>query len=662
MLYSVSGNAWPDPHVITISFMPDGTQINGQTSNLQSTFNSKPSLYGRWQAQVLRAAQVWAAQTNINFVVVSDNGAPEGSGNYQQGDPGFGDIRIGGYNFGSSTLATTYMPPPVNNFSIAGDIVFNTGQTFNIGQTFDVFTVAMHEFGHALGLYHSSTNPMNAMYPYYDAQKSGLTSDDIAGIENIYSSNQPRSYDAWQAAGYSTSFATAVNLNGWINPNTETVLAPNQSSATPSDAEYYQFNVPQNTNGTFTVTVQSNGLSMFVPKVTVYYCDGTVLGQATALGQWWGTSLTVTVNNAHPNDWDYVVVQGADGSMMSTGAFALAVNFGSGPTPTQPSPMQSIPNGNPLSSGGGQADNPAAGDLYTSSIPIVTGISPDTGLSNVDGVTNDPNLFVTGQALAGSTVAVYANGQLLGTTVTGQGAPAGQQNTPTTWWFDNTAQTLPDGTYQFTATATDDEGGTSAPSNSFSVLVDTQPPAAPLIAGITPDTGASATDGITNANTPTLVGTAAPNSEVVVYQGKRQAGTTFADSQGNWSFTTGTLHDGTYTFTATDTDLAGNTSAVSALETVVIDTQSPHCAEAGVGPARLLAAGFGLRSRSDAGWGGGGGLERRAVPGRRHSDRHGRRRLLRRLHGGRAPQRIGRHRCGPDRPAHVSGPGHRPGR
>ena len=32
-------------------------------------------------------------------------GAPSGSGNYQQGDPGFGDIRIGGYNFGNSTLA-----------------------------------------------------------------------------------------------------------------------------------------------------------------------------------------------------------------------------------------------------------------------------------------------------------------------------------------------------------------------------------------------------------------------------------------------------------------------------------------------------------------------------------------------------------------------------
>ena len=87
-----------------------------------------------------------------------DDGAPEGSGADEQGNPGFGDIRIGGYNFGSSTLALTYQPPPANNFSIAGDMTFNTGQSFNIGSTYDLFTVAMHEFGHALGLNESSVS------------------------------------------------------------------------------------------------------------------------------------------------------------------------------------------------------------------------------------------------------------------------------------------------------------------------------------------------------------------------------------------------------------------------------------------------------------------------------------------------------------------------
>ncbi len=119
------------------------------TSSRPST--ASPSLAGKWENVILQAAQVWAQQTNINFAVVPDDGAPAGSGPDEQGNPGFGDIRIGGYNFGCSTLALTYQPPPDNNFSIAGDMTFNTGQSFNIGSTYDLFTVAMHEFGHALG-------------------------------------------------------------------------------------------------------------------------------------------------------------------------------------------------------------------------------------------------------------------------------------------------------------------------------------------------------------------------------------------------------------------------------------------------------------------------------------------------------------------------------
>ena len=52
----------------------------------------------------------------------------------------------------------TYQPPPANNFSVAGDMTFNTGQSFNVGSTYDLFTVAMHEFGHALGLNESSVS------------------------------------------------------------------------------------------------------------------------------------------------------------------------------------------------------------------------------------------------------------------------------------------------------------------------------------------------------------------------------------------------------------------------------------------------------------------------------------------------------------------------
>src|SRR5262245_2534139 len=139
--YATSGSAWPHPNLVSISFVPDGTNLGGVTSNLFATFNAKWST-SVWEAQIIRAAKEWAQQENLNFTIVSDSGAVTGFGSYEQGDPTIGDIRIGGYNFGTGTLAATYLPPPANTYSIAGDMAFNTGQPFNIGGTYDLFTVA----------------------------------------------------------------------------------------------------------------------------------------------------------------------------------------------------------------------------------------------------------------------------------------------------------------------------------------------------------------------------------------------------------------------------------------------------------------------------------------------------------------------------------------
>src|SRR6516162_6973683 len=99
--YSVSGNAWPHPNLITITFEQDGTYLGaGIASNLFSTFNARFGSPAVWQAWILAAAQQWAEEANINFAIGNDNGAGIGAGAYQQGSPAIGDIRIGGYNFG----------------------------------------------------------------------------------------------------------------------------------------------------------------------------------------------------------------------------------------------------------------------------------------------------------------------------------------------------------------------------------------------------------------------------------------------------------------------------------------------------------------------------------------------------------------------------------
>ncbi len=83
--YSASGNSWPSPSLITLSFVPDGTNLGGQSSNLFATFNGDFGSASAWENAILKAAQTWAQQANINFAVVADDGSDSGSGSYQQG-------------------------------------------------------------------------------------------------------------------------------------------------------------------------------------------------------------------------------------------------------------------------------------------------------------------------------------------------------------------------------------------------------------------------------------------------------------------------------------------------------------------------------------------------------------------------------------------------
>ena len=99
-------------------------------------------------------------------------------------------------------------------------------------------------------------------------------------------------------------------------------------------------------------------------------------------------------------------------------------------------------------------------------------------------------------------------------------------------------------------------------------------PAAPTIASFSPDSGVVG-DGITNATTLTLAGTATASSTVNVYDGATLLGTATVNSSGAWSFTTtGTLASGSHSFTATDT-VSGSTSAASSPLNVTIDTTAP---------------------------------------------------------------------------------------
>jgi Matrixin len=360
--YVLTGNAWVHPELVTISFVPDGTIIGTGphgpvTSNLfqaMSTWFSSPSV---WQGQMLLAAQSWAEQTNLNFAVVPDNGAPLGAGDYQQGDSAIGDIRVSGYVFNNNFAATAYMPPQENNFSVAGDIQFNTGVAWHIGSTFDLYTVAAHEFGHALGLNESTVNTA-VMWPYYTGVDAGLSTDDIAGIRANYSAGAARTGDWYDLYAPNHYWYTAADVTGSINPLTVTGQVNHLDITTPGQVDWYVFAVPLLTTGTMTIQVQSAGLSMLQPVVAAI-SGGLGLGAASGAGHQGGTTVTLTVHGVHAGQTVYVEVLGADNYPNGTGNYSLTMGFGLLPLPPVPLPNTATPDGNPLQGGGLYGDDGA---------------------------------------------------------------------------------------------------------------------------------------------------------------------------------------------------------------------------------------------------------------------------------------------------------------
>src|SRR5256885_8690152 len=127
----VWNNPWADPGHLTISFAPDGTDVRGKPSGLFADFAGTPT--ADWERETLRAFQTWAAQANVNLVVVPDSGVAFGSPGPVQGDPRHGDVRLGATSLGTAELAAT---TPFDLFGGgAGSGLLNAAQAINVGRT-----------------------------------------------------------------------------------------------------------------------------------------------------------------------------------------------------------------------------------------------------------------------------------------------------------------------------------------------------------------------------------------------------------------------------------------------------------------------------------------------------------------------------------------------
>jgi len=313
------GVAWPNPGHLTLSLVPDGTSVgSGLSSNLFQTLNANAPT-ANWEEEILRAFQTWAVNANLNIGVVADGGQALGASGAVQGDPRFGDIRVAMAPLPSTTSLANTSGFDLSGSTWGGDMLLNSNYNFGVnGQgQYDLFTVALHEASHSLGIGDQTTDPTSATYAIYTGPRSGLSAADIAALQSIYGG--PRSPDLQG----NNSLANALSLS---QPGQN--VSADISSAT--DTQFYSFTAPASSGllggGTtsFTVQVNAAGTSLLEPVVTVYDASGNVVGSGAASDPL-NNNVSVQISNAQPGASYYVQVAGASGSVFGIGGYQMTI-------------------------------------------------------------------------------------------------------------------------------------------------------------------------------------------------------------------------------------------------------------------------------------------------------------------------------------------------
>jgi hypothetical protein len=313
------GIPWEDPIHLSISFAPDGTSIAGHQSELFADLDPNFPSSADWQREILKAFQTWAVHANISVGLRDDSGDPFGVAGKMQGDPRFGDIRVGAHHMAPDVLAIAVPPDPFFSGTLAGDVFLNSNAVFT---SKNLLPVMLHEAGHVFGL-DDNDDPNSVMYSHLN-YRTELAPEDVQAIRDLYGA---RSLDHNEP---NNSFATAtpIRYSGIVPVYLgATPLVAYSDIGTPRDVDYFWVRPLTLYNGPVTFRLQTAGISFLAPRLSIYDQSYHLLGQAESMNVF-GDIVSVRLPHINPlASRYYVKVDSAANDVFGVGRYALTVAF-----------------------------------------------------------------------------------------------------------------------------------------------------------------------------------------------------------------------------------------------------------------------------------------------------------------------------------------------
>jgi len=372
------GIAWPNAQHLSVSFAPESTSISGRSNELNSVLgaqfganlSSGATAQSEWKSALLRAFSTWSAQSNINFVTTSDNGAAFGANGQISDDANMGDIRIGGVKLTNNVLAVSMPYDPAASGTNSGDIILNTNQNLNDSPD-ELYRVALHEIGHTLGINNSSSS--DSVMSRTLSNRLSLSALDVASIQSLYGA---RNLDAYDAVSSNGTPASATSLDNYISSGSRPVLLFGDLTSS-SDLDHYKFRVPAGYSGPVTIRLQTAGVSLLQGKLSVLDSNGNSLGQVS-LNQLGGGMASITLPNAASGTELTIRIESLENSGFQVGAYGLAVTFDSR-SEVSPQAIGAVLNGKNLGLNPSQLQRLASGEdlegVSSEQFSVTTGVN-----------------------------------------------------------------------------------------------------------------------------------------------------------------------------------------------------------------------------------------------------------------------------------------------